>query len=99
MNPNEASANKLYNIIANTTVTLTGKLVLVRVIIGKKGASSNLLTIYSDTAATPEQKIVQIDTTSNVGSIELGVPCLTGIHAVTSAGTAGDVTLVYKEIS
>lgn len=97
MNANEASANKYYNITANTTTTLTGKLVLIRVVINKKGASSNTATIYADAYATPEYKIGQIDTTANVGSIEYGIPCLTGIHIVTATGTAGDITIIYKE--
>lgn len=104
MNPNEASANKTYNITTNGITQIpvpanpVGKLVLVRVIVNTKGASSNTATIY-DSASTEENKKGKIDTTASVGAIECGYPIFNGLRIVTETGTAPDLTVVYKEIA
>jgi hypothetical protein len=101
MNPNETSANKTYNITTNGNTVITGhKLVLIRIVVNKKGASSNTATIYNSTqaqGADPSKKIGTIDTTDRVGSIEYGIPMLNGIFIVTATGTAPDLSVVYKE--
>jgi len=108
MNPDQASANKTLNITTNGTVVIpipanpAGKLVLVRLVINKKGASSNSATIYdsNDTiGANAQQRKGTLDTTVNVGSIEYGFPCFNGIYIVVATGTAPDITVVYKEIA
>lgn len=96
MNPNEASANKTYNITGNTTTQLTGKLVLIAIVINTKGSGSNTAEIYNS-GSTTENKIGKLDTTANVGRIEYDIPMLNGIRIVTSTGTAGDLTVIYAE--
>ena len=107
MNPNEASANKTLQITTNGTTVIPvpqnpkGKLVLVRLVINKKGVSSNTATIYDsdeDTGADVSQRKGILDTTDKVGNIEYGFPCFKGIYIVTETGTAPDITVVYKEI-
>lgn len=93
------TTNKSYNITGNGVTTLNGRLLLVSLIIGTKGASSNTITVYNDSEATPEKKIGKFDTTANPGVIELNIPCLNGIHLVTESGTAPDVTVVYQEMA
>src|SRR3990167_2829376 len=100
MNPNEASANKTYNITTNTTTVIPGKFVLVRIIVNKKGASSNTATIYDSTEAlgvNSDYKKGIVDTTDKVGNIECGFPVFNGIYIVTETGTAPDLTVVYAE--
>ena len=100
MNPNEASGNKTYNITTNGVTTLPGKVVLIRVVVNKKGSSSNTATIYDSTealGADPELKKATIDTTANVGALEYGFPCFNGIYIDVATGTAPDLTIVYKE--
>lgn len=106
MNPNEASANKTYNITANgvTIIPLpandTGKFVLVRLIINKKGASSNTATIYDSNAtlgANSDYRKGTLDTTVSIGSIECGYPMYNGIYIDVATGTAPDITVVYKD--
>ena len=106
MNPNEASANKTYNITANGTTFIpipanpAGKLVLVRLVINTKGGSSNTATIYDSNetiGANAEKRKGILDTTANVGSIEYGFPCFNGIYIVVATGTAPDITVVYAE--
>ena len=76
-----------------------GKLVLVRIVVNKKGGSSNTATIYDDIGANPDNIKGIIDTTDRVGSIEYGFPIYNGIHIVVATGTAPDLTVVYKEIA
>lgn len=95
MNPLDASANQHYNVTTLGDTTLTGKLVLVRIVVNKKGASSNTATVYD--GSDSDVKIGIIDTTDRVGSIEYGLPCLTGIKISVATGTAPDLTVVYRE--
>jgi len=106
MNPNEASANKTYNVNAIGTVVIplpanpSGKLILVRVIVNTKGGSSNTATIYDSNetlGANTSYLKGKIDTTANVGSIECGYPMFNGIYIVIATGTAADLTIVYKQ--
>ena len=100
MNPNEASANKTYNITTNTVTIIPGKFVLIAVVVNTKGASSNLATIYdsnSTIGANAQNKKATIDTVNTFGRIEYGFPCYNGIYIVTSAGTPSDITVIYAE--
>lgn len=106
MNPNEASANKTYNITTNGTTFIplpanpAGKLVLVRIVVNTKGASSNTATIYdsNETLGTaPELRKGALDTVNTLGSVEYGFPMYNGIYIVVATGTAADMTVVYKE--
>lgn len=100
MNPNEASANKTYNLNTNGVTIIPGKFVLVRLIINTKGASSNTVTIYDSNTtigANADQKKGTVDTVNTTGNIELGYPVLNGIYIVSATGTAADITLVYAD--
>ena len=73
---------------------------MVRIIVNKKGASSNIATIYDSTeaiGANSERRKGSIDTTDRVGSIEYGFPVFDGIYIVTATGTAPDLTIVYAQ--
>jgi hypothetical protein len=107
MNPNEASANKSYNITQNGNTFIpvpanpSGKLVLVRIVINTKGGASNTIQIFDSTPALgtdPQLKKGVIDTPNTFGSIDYGLPFFNGIFLVVGGGTAPDVTVVYKEI-
>lgn len=106
MNPNEASANKTYNITTNGLTVISipanpvGKLVLIRIVVNTKGASSNVATIYDSNETLGENtelKKGKLDTTANVGSIEYGFPMYNGILIRVETGTAPDLTVVYSE--
>lgn len=97
MNPQQSSSNRTYNITANGVTQITGRFVLIRIIVNIKGASSNRATIY-DSASTNENKIGTIDTTVTERVIECGYPVTNGIRVVVETGTAPDLTLVYAEI-
>lgn len=102
MNPNEASANKTYNITTNgiTQIPVPAnprrKLVLIALVVNTKGASSNTAIIY-DSATTEENKIGTIDTVNTFGRIEYGIPIYNGLRIVTATGTAPDITVIYSE--
>lgn len=106
MNPNEASANKTYNITTNGITIIpvptnpTAKLVLIRLVFNKKGASSNVATIYDSNTTIGENvdyKKGTIDTTDKVTALECGYPMYNGIYIKTETGTAPDITVVYAE--
>src|SRR3990167_2722736 len=99
MNPQEASANKSKNITTNGLTSITGKLVLIAIVINTKGASSNTAKIYDDANGeeTPEKLKGTIDTTDRVGRIEYGLPMYEGINIRTATGTPADITVIYAE--
>lgn len=106
MNPNEASANKTYNITTNGVVFIpvpanpTGKLVLQALVINTKGASSNTVTIYDSNltlGANVELRKGTIDTTVVPGRFEYNIPMFKGIYIVVATGTAPDITVIYSE--
>ena len=108
MNPNEASANKTYNIKTNGTTFIpvpanpVGKLVLVRIVINTKGASSNTAVIYDSNetlGANDDYRKAGLDTVNTTGHIDYGFPMFNGIYIVVATGTAPDMTVVYKEIA
>ncbi len=64
------------------------------VVINQKGGS-NILTVFDNTSATGAH-IAAIDTTSQVGTINYDVPFTTGLYISGTAGTAPDVTFIYR---
>lgn len=102
MNPNEASGNKSINITTLGTTTILpaanprGKLVLLSVIVGTKGGSSNTAKIY-DSATTEENLKSTLDTVNTLGAVAYNLPFYNGIRIVTAVGTPADLTIVYAE--
>jgi len=68
-----------------------------RIIIGKKGASSNIITIWDASNAEPGNILTVIDTTANVGTIEFNLNLRIGLKLVTGTGTAPDALVVFDE--
>ena len=106
MNPNEASANKTYNITTNGIVSIPvpsnpkSKWVLQALVINTKGASSNTVTIYDSNETIGENveyRKGKIDTTVNPGRFEYNIPMFNGIYLVVATGTAPDITVIYSE--
>ena|SRR3990167_521843 len=98
-NPNESSANKSRNITTNGLTSISGKLILIAIVINTKGASSNTAKIYDDVYGeeTPEKLKATIDTTDRVGRIDYGIPMYEGINIRTATGTASNITVIYAE--
>ena len=100
MNPNEASANKTYNITGNGTTIIPGKFVLIALVVGTKGGSGHTATIYDSNAtigANAERKKSTIDDVNTYGRIDLGFPVFDGIYIVHGGGTTSDITIIYAE--
>lgn len=68
---------------------------LKRVVINQKGGSGNLFTLFDNTSATGSH-IAVIDTTTAVGNIDYDTPFATGLFLSGTAGTAPDMTIVYR---
>lgn len=99
MNPNNLSANQSQNINTNGTTIIPGKCILIGILIGTKGASSNVATIYdsnSTIGANVTYKKATIDTVNTFGYIPIGIPCFNGIYIVTATGTPADMTVIYS---
>lgn len=96
MNPLDSSANEFTPINSSGTTVISGKLVLVRVIVNKKGASSNVATLNRLESGEGKTTIGVIDTTDRVGSIEYGLPCNNGLEIITATGTQADLTIVTR---
>ncbi len=106
MNPNEASANKTYNITTNGVVTLPvptnpkAKLVLLALVVNTKGGSGSTIGIFDSTealGADSQLKKGNLDTATAIGTVTYNFPCFNGIYLVVGGGTAPDVTVVYAE--
>jgi thymidine phosphorylase len=83
------------NIATNTTTTVkSGSGVLHSIVINKKGASSNLATVYDNTAGSGT-KIATIDTTTSVVTLLFDCQFSIGLTIVTATGTAADITVSY----
>jgi len=86
-------------IMANQTDILknsSGK--LNRIIIGKKGASSNIMTIWDGNSTEPGYILTIIDTTAQAGTYDFGgVTLRNGLKIVTGTGTAPDALVVFDE--
>lgn len=86
------------NINSNTaTQVLTGAGILHTVCINDKGASSNIATIYDNTASSGTTVAV-IDTVTAEGCLRYDAAVGTGIRIVTATGTAGDLTVTYRAL-
>ena len=83
--------------LADNTETLITSIPskLIRVVINKKGATSNVLSLY-DGADVNGRIIATIDTTVSVGTFDFDVLCPKGLYAKMATGTAADVTIVYN---
>jgi hypothetical protein len=90
--------NKTRNITTLGLTSITGKFILIAVIINTKGASSNTMKIYDDANGeeTPEKLIGTTDTTASIGRIDYGIPIFEGINVRTAVGTAPDLTIIYR---
>lgn len=78
-----------------TTAVKSGAGFLHAVTINTKGASSNVLTLYDNTAASGTV-IATIDTTSASVTLTYDSAFSTGLTAVTATGTAADITITYR---
>lgn len=93
--PTTSNACKANDISTNTTTTVkSGAGFLHTLTINTKGASSNVLTVYDNTAGSGT-KIATIDTTTGVTTLTFDVGFATGLTIVTATGTAADVTVSY----
>src|SRR3990167_6360172 len=97
MNPNEASANLSRNTTTKGLTSISGKFVLIAIVINTKGGSSNTAKIYDDVNGeeTPENLIATIDTTGATIRLDYGLPMLKGINIRTATGTDADLTVIY----
>lgn len=86
------------NLLANaTTVIRTGPGVLHNININTKGLSSNVVTIYDNTAASGT-KIATIDSTVDYGPLNFDVTFATGLTIVIGTGTAADITVSWAPL-
>lgn len=92
------SANLYKNITTNGNTIVPGSFELVALVINTKGASSNTAKIYHGITANAQNVIATLDTTVNADRFDYGIPCSDGILIVTAAGTAPDLTLVYRPL-
>lgn len=80
---------------AATTVVKSGAGTLSKVCINTKGASSNVLTVYDNTAGSGT-KIAVLDTTTAVVCQAYDVAFATGLTVVSATGTGADLTIAYR---
>lgn len=92
-----ADANIYQNVAAGTATTTVKSApgILVAIVINTKGASSNTLTVYDNTAGSGT-KIATIDTVNVTGAIRFDVAFRTGLTLVSATGTGADYTVVYQ---
>lgn len=93
-----ASANKMVNVTTNGNVTnlKSAPGTLVSVTINKKGASSNVLTLYDDAATGTSKPIATIDTTVQPGTLYYKGDFTNGLAYQLQTGTAADVTICFS---
>lgn len=83
------------NLAANATTTVKSGAGLLRSItINTKGASSNTITVYDNTAASGT-KIATIDSTVTYGTLLYDLSFATGLTIIIATGTAPDITVSY----
>ncbi len=92
-----AEASIYLNVASGTATTTvkSGRGILVAIVINTKGASSNTLTVYDNTAGSGT-KIATIDTVNVTGTIRFEVGFSTGLTLVSAAGTGADYTVIYQ---
>ena len=78
-----------------TTVVKSGSGVLHGITFNKKGASSNVATVYDNTAGSGTV-IALIDTTDKIGTLVYDIAFTTGLTIVTATGTAADMTVASR---
>ncbi len=85
------------NVSANTagTTVKSGAGTLHSITINTKGASSNVMTVYDNTAASGT-KIGTFDTTAATGTFIFDTAFSTGLECVLATGTSADVTFCFK---
>jgi len=99
-NPVQSYTSDSYQNVAAgtaTTVVKSGAGTLVSITINTKGASSNTLTVYDNTAASGT-KIATIDTTGASTTLFFGngVAFATGLTCASATGTGADYTVAYR---
>lgn len=86
------------NLAANaTTVIRTGPGILHAITVNTQGASSNVLTVYDNTAGSGT-KIATIDSTVDYGTLLYDVTFSTGLTIVIGTGTAADITVSWAPL-
>lgn len=98
---NVNTANKYYNVNTLGTTTIPGHWLLVAIVVGTKGASSSVATLYdstTDLGANAQYRIGVLDTVNTFGRIEYGIPLLNGIYIVNATGTSADMTVIYRPL-
>jgi hypothetical protein len=92
--------NKYKNINTLGITSISGRYILIAVVINTKGATSNAAKIYDDASGetTPEKRIATIDTTASIGRIDYGLPMTNGINISTELGTCADLTIIYRDM-
>lgn len=90
-------SNSYLNVAAGTatTVVKSGAGTLASITINTKGASSNTLTVYDNTAGSGT-KIATIDTTVAAITLNFNVAFATGLTIVSATGTGADYTVAYR---
>lgn len=90
-------SNSFLNVAAGTatTVVKSGAGTLASITINTKGASSNTLTVYDNTAGSGT-KIATIDTTAAQVTLNFNVAFGTGLTIVSATGTGADYTVAYR---
>jgi hypothetical protein len=89
-----SSVGKLVHIPAGTatTVVSTVPCTLIGIAFNTKGASSNVATVYDNTAGSGSV-IAVIDTTDKIGTIDYGGMTKVGLTIVSATGTGADMTV------
>ncbi len=84
------------NISTNATTAVKASAgTLHSITINTKGASSNVATVYDNTAGSGT-KIATLDTTLGQSTLVYDIAFATGLTIVTATGTAADLTVAYK---
>jgi len=110
----DPAGHKSVNITTNTTTFISvpgnisgGQLVLIALVVNKKGGSGSTVAIYDSNAIIGANSDVEngssrlkatVDATDRVGTLSYGFPMYNGIYVVSGGGTIGDYTIVYKEL-
>lgn len=82
--------------MANATTTLlSGPGWLESITLNTKGASSNTITVYDNTAGSGT-KIATIDSTLGIQTLFYQCSVKTGLTIVIATGTAADITVSYS---
>lgn len=87
------------NLAANATTAIrTGPGILHSITVNKAGASSNVCTVYDNSAASGT-KIATIDTVNATPNLLYDVQFNTGLTIVIGTGTAADITVSWMPLA